>query len=172
MRVFAFEGQRYSGSAEEAGALVAPPYDQINAALRDRLHAQSPHHFARLITPLAGGAGNQYQEAARLHQRWTADRTLVTDTKPALYPYEIRLAGAGARLGLTALVGIEDPASGVIRAHEQTLDKPLADRLDLLRSTKTDLEPVLLLPDYGGKLDAMFAEDFAGRDPLADHRDA
>src|SRR5947207_3228419 len=69
MRVFAFEGQRYSGSAEEAGALVAPPYDQINAALRDRLHAQSPHHFARLITPLAGGAGNQYQEAARLHHR-------------------------------------------------------------------------------------------------------
>src|SRR6188508_1005737 len=162
MRVFAFEGQRYSGAAETAGALVAPPYDQINAALRDRLHAASPHHFARLITPLAGKAGDAYQEAAALHRAWVDDGTLVTDPRPALYPYEIRLAGGGARLGLTALVGIEDPASGIIRAHEQTLDKPLADRLDLLRATRVDLEPVLLLPDDGGKLDEMLAEDIAG----------
>ncbi len=172
MRVFAFEGQRYNGTAGEAGAQVAPPYDQINAALRDRLHAQSQHHFARLITPLAGAAGNPYQEAAKLHRQWAADGTLVTDKSPALYPYEIRLAGGGSRLGLTALVGIEDPATGVIRAHEQTLDKPLADRLDLLRATEVDLEPVLLLPDDGGELDAMLAEDVAGREPLADHRDA
>src|SRR5436190_24330916 len=116
MRVFAFEGQRYSGTAEKAGAFVAPPYDQINPALRDRLHAESPHHFARLITPLAGSAGDAYQEAARLHREWVAEGTIVTDPRPALYPYEIRLVGGGARLGLTALVGIEDPASGIIRA--------------------------------------------------------
>ena len=100
MRVFAFEGQRYSGTAEKAGAEVAPPYDQINAALRDRLHAASPHHFSHLITPVAGSAGDAYQEAARLHAEWAGDGTIVTDPRPALYPYEIRLAGGGARLGL------------------------------------------------------------------------
>lgn len=172
MRVFAFEGIRYSGTAEQAGAQVAPPYDQINAALRDALHARSPHHFARLITPLAGVSPDPYQEAARLHAAWLADGTLVTDAEPGLYPYEIRLRSGGTRLGLTALVGIEDPASGVIRAHEQTLDRPLADRLELLRATQVDLEPVLLLPDDGGTLDAMLGEDVARGTALADHQDA
>src|SRR5262245_57865499 len=121
MRVFAFEGIRYSGKDEGPGTLVAPPYDQINAELRDRLHARSPRHLARLTTPLAGDDPDPYREAARLHAAWLGDGTLVVDPRPALYPYEIRLRTGGARLGLTALVGVEDPASGTIRAHEQTL---------------------------------------------------
>jgi uncharacterized protein (DUF1015 family) len=172
MRVFAFEGYRYRGDAAAAGAEAAPPYDQINAALRDRLHAQSPHQFAHLITPLAADGRDAYAEAAHLHEAWRSEGVVERDPEPSLYPYEIRLAGGGARLGLAALVGIEDPGARVIRAHEQTLDKPLADRLDLMRATRVDLEPALLLPDDGGALDTMLAEDVAGREPLADHRDA
>ena len=52
-----------------------------------------------------------------------------------------------------ALVGLEAPETGIIRPHEQTLDKPLADRLDLLRATRVDLEPALLLVDDQGWLD-------------------
>ncbi|MEO8503414.1 MAG: DUF1015 domain-containing protein [Acidobacteriota bacterium] len=175
MRVYAFEGIHYSGTPDEAGALVAPPYDQINDALRDRLHAAAPHQFAHLIKPVTGEPGEAttpYVKAARLHQAWLGDGTLVVDSAPALYPYEIVLAGGGVRLGLTALVGFENPKSGIIRAHEQTLEKPLADRLELLRETKVDFEPVLLLPDDGGRLDAMLAEDIQGKTPLADHLDA
>ena len=92
MRVYAFEGIHYSGTPDEAGALVAPPYDQINDALRDRLHAAAPHQFAHLIKPLAREGSTPYVEAARLHKAWLADGTLVVDAAPALYPYEIVLA--------------------------------------------------------------------------------
>ena len=173
MRVFAFEGIRYNGKPADAGALVAPPYDQINEALRDHLQAQSPHHFAHLIkaVPVPDPVENPYAGVALLHQAWIADGTLTIDPEPSLYPYEIILKDGGERLGLTALVGIEEPKSGIIRAHEQTLDKPLADRLDLLRATQVDLEPVLLLPDDGGTLDTMLAADTQGKAPLAEHVD-
>lgn len=180
MRVYAFQGLRYvPGRGIDIGSLVAPPYDQIDDTLRDRLHAASPLHFTHLTRPVAGPAGDPYREAARLHQDWLARGAIALDREPSLYPYAIRLArggerGAerGQRLGLTAMVGLEDPASGIIRPHEQTLDKPLADRLALLQATRVDLEPVLLLPDDGGRLDAMLAEDVAAERPLAAHTDA
>jgi len=172
MRVFAFQGLRYVPSPKaDAGAQVAPPYDQIGDALRDKLHASSPVHFSHLIRPVPGPGGDPYQEAARLHRDWLAKGVIRLDEEPSLYPYAIRLAGGGERLGLTALVGLEEPQSGIIRAHEQTLDKPLADRLKLLDATRVDLEPVLLLPDDGGALDRMLAEDVAGQAPLAVHTD-
>lgn len=171
MRVFAFQGLRYTASAAlDPGTLAAPPYDQINDAERDRLHGLSAHHFAHLTRPLAGKGGDAYRTAADLHRRWIADGAIERDEVPSLYPYAIDLAGGGARLGLTALVGYEPPE--VIRPHEQTLDKPLAERLALLEATRLDLEPVLLLPDDGGALDAMLAEDIARRSPVFTHLDA
>jgi len=175
MRVFAFQGTRYaasSGPNGNPGALVAPPYDQISDALRDRLQASDEHQFAHLIRPVAGEQANPYRNAARLQEKWLASGAVTTDPNAALYPYAIDLPGGGRRLGLTALVGLEAPESGVIRPHEQTLDKPLADRLELLRATATDLEPILLLADDGGWLDAMLADDIEGALPLLEHGDA
>lgn len=171
MRIYAFQGWRYAAGADpDPGRLVAPPYDQIPDAERDRLQAISPHHFAHLTRPVGTASGSDpFAAAAALHRRWAATGAIARDEVPSLYPYSIELAQGGARLGLTALVGYE-PAD-VIRPHEQTLDKPLAERLALLRATKVDLEPVLLLPDDGGALDGMLAEDIARRAPVALHLD-
>jgi uncharacterized protein (DUF1015 family) len=175
MRIHAFQGILYGtgGTADpEPGRLASPPYDQIGDDLRDRLQALSPHHFAHLIKPVAGAAGDPYREADRLHRSWLLSGVVVEDPEPALYPYSIELASGGRRLGITALVGLEDPASGIIRPHEQTLAKPLADRLRLLRSTGVDLEPVLLLSEDGGALERLLEEDLAASPPLVAHRDA
>ncbi len=171
MRLFAFQGLRYSPTADpDPGRLVAPPYDQIPDEERDRLQALAPHHFAHLSRPAAASSGDPFATAAAMHGRWVADGVVVRDEVPSLYPYAIELAVGGVRLGLTALVGYEPPE--VIRPHEQTLDKPLAERLALLRAMAVDLEPVLLLPDDGGALDAMLAEDIARRAPVIAHHDA
>jgi uncharacterized protein (DUF1015 family) len=99
------------------------------------------------------------------------EKIIEFDDQPALYPYEIQLAGGGRRLGLAALVGIEDPAAGVIRPHEQTLTKTVEERLELLRAMETDLGPVLLLSEDEGKLDPLLSQDIAAGRPLAVHSD-
>lgn len=170
MRLFAFEGIRYTPKAGDGGELAAPPYDQINDALRDRFHSQSPHQFVHLTKPVAPEGGDPYRFAAALHHRWMEEGTIAREGKPALYPYVIELAGGGERLGVLGLVGLED--AKVIRPHEQTLDKPLADRLALLSAMHVDLEPVFLLSEDGGRLDALLAQDLAGAQALVRYRDA
>ncbi|HET9227968.1 MAG TPA: DUF1015 domain-containing protein [Thermoanaerobaculia bacterium] len=170
MRLFAFEGIHYTPKAGDAGLLAAPPYDQINEAARDRFHTQDPHQFVHLTRPVAPEGGDPYRFAAALHHRWMDEGILARDGRPALYPYVIELAGGGRRLGVLGLAGLED--AKVIRPHEQTLDKPLADRLALLSAMHVDLEPVFLLSEDGGRLDALIAEDVEGAKPLVRHQDA
>lgn len=169
MRIQAFQGVRYA-DVPDAGALAAPPYDQIDDRLRDRFH-RTPHHFVHLSRPVAGDGSDAPAHAAALHDAWLADGSLREDAEPALYANEIILPGGNRRLGLTALLGIEPPESPVIRPHEETLAKAIADRLELLRAMRVDLEPILLLADDGGALDELLATD-CGIDPAVEHRDA
>lgn len=172
MRIYAFEGITYApGAPADRGRLAAPPYDQIDARRAEELHGVDPHHFTWLTKPVAGEAGDQYREADRLHRRWLEEEVIRPSPEPSLYPYAIELPGGGRRLGLTALVGLEEPDSGVIRPHEETLAKPLADRLALLRAMEVDLEPVLLLSEDKGELDRFLEEDLSGSEPLVRHED-
>lgn len=170
MRLYAFEGLHYTPKAGDAGELAAPPYDQINDAQRDRFHTQSPYQFVHLTRPVAPEGGDPYRFAAALHHRWLHDGVIERDPRPAIYPYVIELANGGQRLGLLGLVRYEDPT--VIRPHEQTLEKAIADRTALLEATRADLEPALILSEDGGRLDALLHEDLQGATPLARHRDA
>ena len=171
MNISAFQGLRYRTDPILAGRRGGPPYDQIDEATRDRLHADE-HHFAHLIRPVAIGEDDPHREAARLHAEWQTTGVSRLDSRPSLYPYEIRLGPGGARrLGLGTLIGLEEPSSGVIRPHEQTVGKTVDERLGLLRSTRVDLEPILVLSDDGGELDKLLSEDLERLSLLVDHRD-
>jgi uncharacterized protein (DUF1015 family) len=170
MRLFAFTGLHYTADAQAAGALCAPPYDQLDDAARDAYHARSPHQFVHLTKPVAAEGKDLYQQAGALHREWLREGVIARDPRPALYPYVIELAGGGRRLGVCALAGLAGPT--VIRPHEQTLDKPLADRLALLRETRIDLEPSLFLSEDGGKLDQLLEEDLVGASPRVDYTDS
>jgi len=169
MRLHPFHGIHFNGP--DAGALAAPPYDQIDHAMRDRLHRRS-HQFAHLSRPLADHDPTPYQHAARLHGEWLEGGVTHEDGAVCLYPYEIILPSGSRRLGVTAMVGIEPPATGVIRPHEETLAKAVADRLELLRAMRVDLEPILLLSDDDGAVDRLLAEDVKATEPLIVHEDA
>ncbi len=170
MRVLAFQGIRYTLGAGDAGVLAAPPYDQINDAARDRFHAQSPHQFVHLTRPVDPEGHDIYKFAADLHERWLREGVLAREERPALYPYVIELAGGGRRLGVLALVEMAD--AKVIRPHEQTLAKAIADRLALLSAMQVDLEPALLVSEDGGRLETLLQEDLAHATPLVRHQDA
>jgi len=64
MKLYAFQGYRYAPAIDPA-AQAAPPFDQIDDALRDRLHGQSPHQFARVTKPVAGDQPQAFVEAVR-----------------------------------------------------------------------------------------------------------
>lgn len=168
MRIFAFQGHRYR--TPRPGDLAAPPYDQIDPETRDRLHRE-PLHFAHLTRPVPAGDLRAHDNAARLHTTWLREGHVTVDDPPRLYAVAIDLPDGGRRLGLAALVGLEEPGSGRIRPHEKTVDKTVAERLDLLRTLPVDLEPILLLADDGGTLDRMLAEDLATGEATATHRD-
>lgn len=171
MRIHPFQGTRYTRLHGEPGRFAAPPYDQIDDELRDRLQAE-PFSFAHLLRPNPPAGRDPFVHAADLHRQWLETGTIATDAEPALYPYEIVLARGGRRLGLTTLVGIEPPEAGVIRPHELTVEKTVDERLRLLRAMQTDIGPILLLSDDGGSLDERLAEDIEGSEPVAEHVDA
>lgn len=175
MRIHAFQGITYQRTGDDSpagrGRLAAPPYDQIGSERARAFHAVDPHHFTWLSKPVRGESEDIYQEAARVHAAWLDAGEIQRDERPALYPYEIELPDGSRRLGITVLAGLERPESGVIRPHEETLAKPLADRLALLRAMEVDLEPVLLLSEDGGDLDRLIEEDIAGSTPFAVHED-
>lgn len=171
MRIHAFHGILYGPTVPNAGDLAAQPYDQINDALAAELHTRDEHHFTWLSKPVQGTSPSIYAEADRVHRAWLAEGAIARDPAPALYPYVIRLAEGGRRLGVMVLAGLEPPENGLIRPHEETLAKPLADRLALLEAMRVDLEPALLLSEDGGELDRLLEEDIAGQAPVVTARD-
>ncbi len=52
--------------------------------------------------------------------------------------------------GLLAAVGLRDPDERVVLPHEDVMPGPVADRLELMRATAANLEPILLVYDGGG----------------------
>lgn len=167
MRLFAFEGIRYTPAAGDVAELAALPYDQINDAMRIRYHVKSPQQFVQLTRPVAAPGGNEYQSAAALHRQWLEEGFVVRDDRPALYPYVLQLQGGGERLGVAGLISLD--ALGALDGA--TPAAPPADRLALLEAMRVDLEPALLLVEDGGRLDALIREDVQRLTPLVHHED-
>jgi uncharacterized protein (DUF1015 family) len=62
------------------------------------------------------------------------------------------------RRGFIGLGRIEDYSAGVVFRHEQTLAKPKADRLELLRATRAHFGQLFMLySDPAGEIDSMLA---------------
>jgi len=143
-----FRGTRYL-DAPDSSSLVAPPYDVIDEEERARLEAADPHNSVRLILPRAAPPADPYQHAAALLTRWYSDRVLAPDPAPAFYRYCMRFVDeVGAErstlgvIGALALPSGDDPD---VFAHEQTLPKARRDRLELLRATRANLDPIWCL---------------------------
>jgi uncharacterized protein (DUF1015 family) len=142
----AFRGIRYTSSAGPIGALTAPPYDVIGEDLRVRLAQKNARNIVHLILPQGGT--ERYRLAAERLEAWIREGILAQERDPALYLYRQTFNGADGRnhvrTGFLGLLRLE-PAGGAVRHHEQTLAKPLEDRLRLIRATRTQLSPIFVI---------------------------
>ena len=162
MKLYAFQGYRYNSAKLDAAVQAAPPFDQIDESLRDRLHAQSPHQFAHVTKPVAQDGRSPHEHSAALHREWRQSGGVARDETPSLYPYAITQPDGSSRLGLCGLVGVEPGREGDLWPHEQTVAKSIAERLALLRLTRIDIEPVLYLAEDDGTLERLLSEDCGG----------
>jgi len=164
-RVFPFRGLRYNPSKVKLAEVVTQPYDKISPEMQDRYYAASPHNLVRVILgrPQAGDgkSENVYTRAAACVQQWRAQGILTLETEPSIYSYTqtFQIPGdpSGAlveRRGFIGLGQVEDYEQKVVFRHEQTLSKPKADRLNLLRATETHFGQIFMLySDPGLEID-------------------
>jgi uncharacterized protein (DUF1015 family) len=129
-------------------AVVAPPYDVIDAEQRAALIARSPHNVVEIDLPQGD---EPYAHAAEVFERWQQDGILVRDDEDALWVLEQEYVGPDGetrtRRGFLARVGIEEYGAGRIRPHERTHPGPKEDRLKLTRATHANLSPIFSLYD-------------------------
>jgi len=144
---------------ERVGSLqdvAAPPYDVIDAAMREELLARSPYNAVAIDLPKPyGESGPQrteddpYERAARLIEEWREAGALTTDVEPAIWAMTQDYTGpdgtARTRHGILARVRVEDFSAGQVLPHERTLPGPKKDRLDLTRATRHNLSPIFSL---------------------------
>jgi len=151
--VVSFRGERYR-ETERLSRLIAPPYDVIDAARRARLAALDAHNIVHLMLPEAPAGGDRYAWAAEQLATWRRRGVLARDAEPAVY-----VMAQGTRLGVFVALAAEGYESRRVRPHERTHAGPKADRLALLRATRTNLESIFLLaPDGDRALQRALAE--------------
>ncbi|MBI4228189.1 MAG: DUF1015 domain-containing protein [Deltaproteobacteria bacterium] len=143
--VTGFRGFRYNPTKiEDLIKVLAPPYDVISREEQEELYRVSPYNVVRLILSRCVGE-RKYVKAGETFRDWIADKVLIQDTEPSIYPYhqEFDLDGKKIRRGgFIAAVRIEDFSSKVILPHERTFPKPKMDRLKLTLACKANLSPV------------------------------
>ncbi len=164
--IFPFQALRYDPSKVSPAQVVTQPYDKVTPAMQDQYYAASPYNLVRVILgkPQSNDNGQQnvYTRAAASLQQWRAEGVLVADPQPSIYLYTqtFRIPGdaSGAtaeRRGFIALGQVEDYDHKVVYRHEQTLSKPKADRLNLLRATQAHCGQIFMLySDPAGEIDS------------------
>jgi uncharacterized protein (DUF1015 family) len=165
-----FRALRYDPHQVNPAQAVTQPYDKITPALQDRYYAASPHNLVRIILgrrdPNDNPANNVYTRAAAHFRDLRRQGILRQDSSPSIYLYSQRFTPPNSsveveRRGFIALGRIEDYSAGVVFRHEQTLAKPKADRLDLLRATRAHFGQIFMLYEDSGQIESLLAADTA-----------
>ena len=155
-KIFPFQALRYDPARVGLSQVVTQPYDKITPAMQARYYDASPYNLVRVILgrrdPTDDEGNNVYTRAARDFTDWRRQGILRQDLQPSLYAYSQEFTAPGApsgrryeRRGFIALGQIEDYSAGVVFRHEQTLSKPKADRLALLRATRAHFGQIFML---------------------------
>lgn len=167
-----FRAWRYDPERVPVEQAVTQPYDKITPAMQERYYQANPYNLVRIILgkrlPGDGASENVYTRSAAFFQNWRQTGILRRDPEPSIYRYSqtyLMPAGAqghvpgspsrGERRGFIALGRIEEYSAGVVFRHEQTLAKPKADRLDLLRANRAHFGQIFMLYSGAGKVEGL-----------------
>ena len=175
-----FRALRYDSQQVSLSQVVTQPYDKITPALQDRYYAASPYNLVRIILGRAethdNPANNVYSRAAAAFHDWRNRGVLRQDPTPSLYRYSQSFSLPGSdtkveRQGFIGLGRIEEYSARVVYRHEQTLSKPKADRLDLLRATRAHFGQIFMLYQDSGQVDSLLSTTEPANAEVSDEYD-
>jgi uncharacterized protein (DUF1015 family) len=179
--IIPFRALRYDPQRVSAAQVLTQPYDKITPAMQDRYYKVSPYNLVRIILGRREDKDNPehnvYSRAGSYFQDWRQQGVLRQDSNPSLYTCSQTFPDPGTtnkleRRGFIALGRLEDYSAGVVFRHEQTLAKPKADRLDLLRVTRAHFEQLFMLYEDSGEVDSLlFSNSGAQSNPIIEVTD-
>jgi uncharacterized protein (DUF1015 family) len=140
-----FSALRYDeGVAGPLADLVAPPYDVISEDDEFRLWHLNPHNIVHLTRP------QRPDDAGLALADWRRSGVLVEE-EPSIWWLTEEFDGPDGvrrtREGMVGTVEATPYSEGEVLPHEETNAEVKLERLEILRATKTQLEPVFLIYD-------------------------
>jgi uncharacterized protein (DUF1015 family) len=160
-----FRGLRYAPeTVGDLGTVISPPYDVLDADTVRDLEAANRRNIVRLI--LSRNFERPYVAVRTRLRNWREKAYLRVDDDAALYLYEYTVDGTTVR-GLIGIAGLREESERVILPHEDVMPGPVEDRTVLMRTTGTNLEPILLVHEGTSRLRGLIA-DATGAPPQAD----
>lgn len=168
---------------ENVNKVASRPYDVLNS---DEARAEvegNPYSFLHVVKPeidLPVGIDTHSQEvydkAKENLGRLIADGMFMQDGKPMYYIYAQTMFGQ-TQYGLVGGSGIEDYANGIIKKHELTRPDKEEDRMNHVRNTNVNAEPVFFTYKDNKNIDAIVARvikgdaayDFTTEDEVGHH---
>ena len=135
-----FKGWRYNpeniGNIEN---VFVPPYDVITPDEQQQYYRKSPHNYIRINLNNTPGS-ERYFSAANTLNMWIGSGILLEEDQSAIYVLSQSFELNGTivnRVGCICSLELSELGDTVL-PHEQTIDKHLDDRYDLMKSTKAN----------------------------------
>lgn len=151
-QIVPFPGIHFDPTRVPLADVIAPPYDVLSPAQQEALYARNPFNIVRLMLNKEEAGDddthNRYTRAAEFLHACLSDGTLVKDPEPSLYEYvqifehPLDPARKVERRTLFVALKLEPYENGVVLPHEETHPKAKADRLNLMRATHSNPEPI------------------------------
>lgn len=181
MRIHPFKAVRPAdGVAHEVAALPYDVYDRFEAA---EAVAGRPLSFLNIDRPETQFAPEAdmyadevYEKGRDLLRERIADGTFVREDDPCLFLYELVMDGR-SQIGVVTCCAVSEYENGVIKKHENTLEKKERDRIRHIDALDAQTGPIFLTYRDNETVDALVDEvraeaplyDFVSEDGVA-HR--
>jgi uncharacterized protein (DUF1015 family) len=178
MQIKPFKAFRFDKAVVgDVGSCIAPPYDVINDDQREQLYKKNEYNIVRIIKGKTNtsdnGDNNQYTRAADYLDKWIQQGALKQDPADTIYAYvqDFEISGMQIqRLAFIAMARLEEFGE-IVRPHEQILNKPMLDRLNLKKATKADFGLVFMLYEDEQEIADKIIEQTITTEPLIDFTD-
>lgn len=149
---------------ENVNKVASRPYDVLNSAEAKIEVEGNPYSFLHVVKPevdLPEGidlhSQEVYDKAKSNLQKLIDDGMFLQDEKPKYYIYAQTMKGK-RQYGLVGCSGVEDYLNGIIKKHELTRPDKEEDRMNHVRVTNVNAEPVFFTYRDNKKIDAIVKE--------------
>lgn len=157
-----------------ADKFCALPYDVYNRAEATEVVKANPLSFLaidRAETSFSNAvdtyAPEVYAAAAQMLKMRREDGTLIQDTKPSYYIYELTMDGR-TQTGIVACSSVDDYVNSVIKKHENTREDKEIDRIKHVDTTNAHTGPIFLVYRAKDEIRQIVKETKENKKPLYD----